>query len=117
MSKFCENCGKELNINADFCTECGVACKNQTSQVNKECPKCGSTNTTVQVVNESKLVTKHHGVIWWLLVGWWWILIKWLFLTVPALFAAIFIGKRNKIKNITKKKVVCQNCGNTWDIK
>lgn len=35
-------------------------------------------------------------------------------LTVPALLAAIFIGKRKKIKNITKTMSVCQNCGNTW---
>lgn len=81
------------------------------------CPKCGSSNITVQVVNESKLITQHHGIIWWICIGWLWIPIKWLFLTIPALFAAIFIGKRKKIKNITKKKAVCQNCGNVWDIK
>lgn len=78
------------------------------------CPKCGSENVNVQVVNEQKLVTKHHGIIWWICVGWWWIPVKWLFLTVPALFAAIFIGKRKKIKNKTKTIRVCQNCGYHW---
>lgn len=78
------------------------------------CPKCGSENVNVQVVNEQKLVTKHHEIIWWLCIGWWWILFKWLFLTVPALLAAIFIGKRKKIKNITKTMRVCQNCGYHW---
>ena len=28
------------------------------------CPNCGSDNVNIQVVNEAKLVTKHHGVIW-----------------------------------------------------
>ncbi len=79
-----------------------------------ECPKCGSKNVTIQVVNEQKLITKHHGILWWCCIGWWWIPIKWIFLTIPALFATIFIGKRKKIKNITKKIKVCQNCGHTW---
>ncbi len=79
------------------------------------CPKCGSDNVSFQVVNEAHLKTKHHNIIWWLLIGWWWIPIKWLFLTVPALFAAIFIGKRKKIKNVTTKKAVCQNCGHYWN--
>ena len=79
------------------------------------CPKCGSNNTNVQVVNEQKLVTKHHGIFWWIFVSWWWIPVKWLFLTVPALFVAIFIGKRKKIKNTTKTVYVCQNCGYHWN--
>ena len=81
------------------------------------CPKCSSTNTNIQVINESKLVNKHHGIIWWLFVSWWWLPIKWLVFTVPALIFKIFgIGKRKKIKNITIKKAVCQDCGNTWNI-
>lgn len=78
------------------------------------CPKCHSENVQIQIVNEAQLITKHHGCLWWCFVGWWWIPIKWLFLTVPALFAAIFIGKKKKIKNTQKKMYVCQNCGNSW---
>lgn len=81
------------------------------------CPKCGSNNVSIQVVNETKLITKHHGILWWICIGWWWIPIKWIFLTIPALLAAIFIGKRKKVKNITKKKAVCQNCGHVWNVK
>lgn len=80
-----------------------------------KCPKCGSENINIQVLNEQKLVTIHHGIWWWLFIGWWWIIVKWLFLTIPALFAAIFIGKRKKIKNITKTINVCQNCGYHWN--
>lgn len=81
-----------------------------------KCKKCGSENVNIQVVNESQLVTKHHGIIWWIFIGWWWIPVKWLCLTIPALFATIFIGKRKKIKNIMKKMYVCQDCGNTWQV-
>ena len=80
------------------------------------CSKCSSNNVTIQVLNEQLLVTKHHGIIWWLCIGWWWIFVKWLFLTIPALIFSIFVGKRKKIKNIQKKVAVCQNCGHTWSI-
>lgn len=80
------------------------------------CSKCSSDNVNIQIVNEQKLVTKHHGIIWWLCIGWWWIFVKWLILTIPALIFAIFVGKRKKIKNIQKKIAVCQNCGHTWNI-
>ena len=82
------------------------------------CPKCGSDSITIQVVNEAKLKTKHHSIIWWLCIGWWWMMIKWLLFTVPALFIKLFgLGhKRQKIVNITRKKAVCQNCGNVFDI-
>lgn len=80
------------------------------------CPKCKSENVTIQIVNEVKLKNKHHGIIWWLFVGLWWVPVKWLFLTVPALFAAIFIPKKQKTVNKQKKMYVCQKCGNTWKV-
>ncbi len=78
------------------------------------CPKCGSNNVNIQVINEQKLVTKHHNILWWLCIGWWWVFFKWIFLTIPAIIFTIFVGKRKQIKNITKKINVCQNCGHTW---
>lgn len=82
------------------------------------CPKCNGESISIQIVNEAELVTKHHGIIWWILIGFWWIPMKWLFLTIPALIFKIFgIGKRHKIKNIEHKKCVCQSCGYTWEIK
>ncbi len=79
-----------------------------------KCPKCGSEDVIIQVINEAKLVTKHHGLLWWICIGWWWIFVKWIFLTVPALLALIFVGKRKKIVNVRKKVKVCQSCGKTW---
>ena len=80
-----------------------------------KCPNCNNENVNIQVINEKKLVTRHHGIIWWLFIGWWWIFVKWIFFTVPALLAAIFIGKRKKIVNVQKKIYVCQSCGRTWE--
>jgi uncharacterized Zn finger protein len=79
-----------------------------------KCPKCGSNNVSVQVLNDVVLKEKHHNVLWWIFVGWWWIPVKWLLFTVPALFAAL-IGHRKY--NAVNKKVTmcaCQNCGHTW---
>ena len=80
------------------------------------CPKCGSANVNVQIVSDVTSKTEHHGVMWWLLVGWWWIPVKWLFLTLPALLAKIFISKRKKVVTTHKNICVCQNCGNTWQV-
>lgn len=78
------------------------------------CPKCGSNNVSIQAVVETKLVDKHHCVIWWILVGWWWLPIKWLVFTVPALIVKIFSHKKQKVKQKTKSVCVCQNCGYRW---
>lgn len=81
-----------------------------------KCPKCGSENVSVQVVTETELKEKKHGVIWWVCVGWWWIPIKWLVFTLPALIVAIFKPKKYKTKTHTKKMAVCNNCGKSWNV-
>ena len=80
------------------------------------CPKCNSNNVNVNVINEVKLKNQHHGIIWWICVGWWWLPIKWICLTLPALLAKIFIPKKQKAVNIQKTMCVCQDCGNSWQI-
>lgn len=83
------------------------------------CPKCGSTNVNIQVVNEVILKNKHHSIIWWICVGWWWVPIMWLIFTVPKIFIKLFgLGHKN-YKTINKEhtKAVCQNCGYSWEIK
>ncbi len=76
------------------------------------CPKCNN-EMDIQVVNEVKLVNKHHGIIWWLLIGWWWIPTKWLVFTLPALLFAIFGHKKQKAVNKIRKVAVCKKCGYT----
>lgn len=82
-----------------------------------KCPKCGSENVNVQVINEVELKNKHHGFFWWILWGWYWVPIKWLFLTLPALILKLFGHKKQKVKNIQKTMCTCQNCGKTWETK
>lgn len=79
------------------------------------CPKCKSENVTIQVVNQAKLVNKHHSIWWWLFLGWWWIPIKWCFFTGIALLVKIF-SKKKKIKNTMVKTAICQSCGNSWKV-
>ena len=78
------------------------------------CPRCRSTNVSVQVVNQPKLKEKRPGILWWLLIGWWWVPTKWLLLFVPALLVKLFAPKRYKLKNKTVTLCVCQHCGRTW---
>lgn len=90
-----------------------------------KCPKCGSTDVSVQAVNEWTMVDakKKHGLIWWVLVGWWlkplWFVVKWLFFTAPALIIAVvrrvFGLRPKKVVNTTSAKCVCQNCGHVWN--
>lgn len=80
-----------------------------------KCPKCGSENVTVQALTESKLVDQHHGVLWWLLIGFWWVPVKWICFTGLALLVKIFTHKKQQLKQTTKSVCVCQNCGNHWN--
>lgn len=79
-----------------------------------KCRKCGSTNVTLNVVNEMRVEKVHHGCVWWLFVGWWWIPVKWICFTIPALFAKIFLPDKVYIRNRINTVAVCQNCGYTW---
>ena len=78
------------------------------------CPKCNSSNVTVQVVSETQLKTKHKGLMWWCFIGWWWFFVKWLVFTIPALIVKIFSPKKYKTATVHKSMCVCQDCGNSW---
>lgn len=82
-----------------------------------KCPKCNSTSVTFQMVTEHQLKNAHHGIIWWLIVGWWWIPTKWLFLTIPALIVKIFAPRKQKLKATHKSMCVCQACGYHWELR
>lgn len=81
-----------------------------------ECPKCKSFDVTTQVVTNVELKDKHHGVVWWIFIGWWWVFFKWLFLTIPALIVKIFGHKKQKIVTTEKTVCVCQACGHKWEL-
>lgn len=81
-----------------------------------KCPKCQSENVSTQVINTVKLKNKHHGLLWWMFVGWYWVPIKWIVFTVPALLFAIFGSKKQKAVNKQKTICVCQSCGYNWNL-
>ena len=74
--------------------------------------KCGSNNVNIQAVSEIK--KKHHGIIYWIFIGWWLELLMWCFLTLPWLIIKIF--KPSKYKTKTHKEAICQDCGYSWKI-
>lgn len=80
------------------------------------CKKCGSQNVTVQVVTETKVKEKKHGIFWWICVGWWWIPIKWLVFTLPAILGKLFGKSKYKVTTKTRKIAVCNDCGKSWDV-
>lgn len=102
------------------------------------CPKCGSEQIDVQVVQEnlggktitrtkSKYKEKRHGLIWWLCIGWWWWIIDlmlWICIFPIRFLVQIFkkkkyVGSSNTI-SATKNKIqyrsvcVCKSCGHNW---
>ena len=80
------------------------------------CPKCGSENVSIQMVSETQLKRKYHGIFWWMFIGWWWLPVKWIFFFVPALIIKIFAPKKYKAKTVHKSMAVCQNCGKYWNL-
>lgn len=81
-----------------------------------KCPKCGSENVNVQVVTETELKKKTHGLLYWLFIGWWLKPCLWLFLTLPMIIIAIFKPKEYKTETHIHKMVVCNNCGKSWRV-
>lgn len=80
-----------------------------------DCPKCGSDNVVVQMVSESKLKSKHHSILYWILIGWWLEMFLWLFLIIPRVFGVMFGHKKQKIVTKHKSMAVCQSCGYNWN--
>ena len=98
-----------------------------------KCKKCGSENVLIQQVTvEEKTKSKsnhyfvHHGILYWLLIGWWWEIIK-LFgrfmLAVCTFGVSILFRHKHKVgvtngTSTTKMKMktvcTCQGCGNVW---
>lgn len=80
------------------------------------CKYCNSSNVNVQMVSESKLKTKHHSILWWLIIGWWLEPCLWIFLTIPRLILALFGHKKQKLVTKHSSMAVCQDCGKSWKV-
>lgn len=81
-----------------------------------QCTKCGSNNVNIQMISEAQLRRKHHGIMYWLFIGWWLELLLWSFLTIPRFLCMLFGHKKQQIKTVHNKTAICQNCGSTWKI-
>ena len=88
------------------------------------CPKCKSENVLVQQVQTGNVGVKttpvgkkHHGIFWWLLIGWWY-----KFLKLIIIGPINLLLKRDKIKTTEANKALfktmatCQNCGHSWKV-
>lgn len=78
------------------------------------CPKCGSMNCNVQVVNEIKEKRK-RGLLYWICCIWIIDLFMWIIFGFWKLIYEIF-RKKTKIKSKTVSYAVCQDCGHKWKV-
>lgn len=105
---FCSSCGNKLNDNSKFCTNCGnkvqenkVDIKTNKSMI--KCPKCGSTNITVQTITENKQTGCADALLL--------IILAITIIGIPIIILWLLIrGKKSKTGTIK----ICQNCGKTF---
>lgn len=97
----------------------------------QQCPKCGSDNINFQRETISSTTTmKHyskHGLFYYLFVWWWIWIFKLMWGAIKFIFTlglSFFLRKKKEVgssvgKTINNNKTiaVCQNCGNSWEIK
>lgn len=77
------------------------------------CPRCGSNNVNVNVINEV-YQKPQHGVLWWIFIGWWWRILWFIFFGMwYILWRALRGGK--KTVNVQRTMCVCQTCGHSWE--
>lgn len=87
-----------------------------------KCPRCGSSDVTVQAVVEHHLVDadrKRHGFLWRMTIGlmmWPLRLFRWVLMIPVRIIRWVFRIQRPKdISNETRAKAVCQTCGHVWE--
>lgn len=81
-----------------------------------KCPKCGSENTKVELINKVKVKRKKNW-FYWICFIWVYDLFLWVFFFLPRLILQLFKGKSYTTKNKTEKHLICNNCGYTGKIK
>lgn len=76
-----------------------------------KCRKCGSANTSIQAVTETK--TKGKGLMYWIFWVWFDFLI-WIFMFLPRLIIGLL--SKSKVTSKTYKMAICQSCGYSWKL-
>ena len=78
------------------------------------CPKCGSENVTLNLINEVK-EKPEHGVLWWIFIGWWWRILWFIFFGWWYMIYRAVKGSKKTV-NVQKTITLCQNCGHKWKV-
>lgn len=77
-----------------------------------QCPKCGSENTRVEIINETHIKRKRNWV-YWICCLWLIDIMFWMLFFLPRLILQLFKGKEYKMVNKQKKMLICNSCGYT----
>ena len=79
-----------------------------------QCPRCKSTNVSIQTITETSSKIKHKSFLYWITIGWFVEPLLWLFLTIPKLLWELLKPRSTKTKLFNH--AVCQNCGHSWKL-
>ena len=111
---YCGNCGREMNRGSKFCGYCGSKAKNAadviiTNRYNRDnsviiCPKCGSSNTKVQLITTNKAGC---------FTVFWYVLLAITIVGIPIMIIILLV-KGNKTK--VNRYCVCQSCGYNFNM-
>ena len=108
----CPSCGTEIG-NSKFCPNCGANVNVVPSESSITCPKCGGHNVNVQIMQD-KAKTKGHGHKRGLL----WKCGR-LMLIICTCGLWLLVGRskgtnKSKTKFVNNSVAVCQSCGYSW---
>ena len=73
------------------------------------CKKCHSDRIHFTTVNQVHLKNKHHGVIYWLFLGWWLKPLLWFLFTIPMLIIKIFRPRKYRTRNKLVTTYTCKD--------
>lgn len=80
------------------------------------CPKCGSDNTRIEVVNTIHLKRKRNW-FYWISCLWMIDILLWIGMFLPRLIFQLLKGKTYKTTNKIEKHLICNDCGYNGKIK
>jgi len=79
------------------------------------CPKCGSDNTRIELINTSQFKRKRSWFYWIFFV--WIDILLWIGMFLPRLIFQLLKGKTYKTTNKIEKHLICNDCGYNGKIK
>lgn len=80
------------------------------------CPKCGSENTRIELVNKV-FIKKKRNWVYWVCCLWAYDIFLWILFFLPRLIIQLLKGRSYKTVNKTEKHLICNDCGLNKKIK